>query len=122
MFGRLFSGKRKSKFNNKKVIYQNIKFDSILECSCYKVIKKQCILKDLKLLLQVPYQLTPKYKYIADFVIQCMNSGRSLIIDAKGFETDIFKLKSELMTMRHQKVHCAKTPAQAYKLVNDFFK
>ena len=112
---------KKSKFNNKKNIYQNIKFDSILERDCYKIIKKQCLLRKLGLSLQVPYQITSKHKYIADFVVKCPNTNKSLIIDAKGFKTDIFKLKSELMLIKYQKVHCVSTPCEAYKLIDNFF-
>ncbi len=88
-----FKRKKGSKFNNKKVVFEGIKFDSILESNCYKVLKKQCALKSLELFLQVPYQITPKRKYIADFVVRCANTGKILIIDAKGIITDIFKMK-----------------------------
>lgn len=110
------------KFNNKVVMYKNIKFDSILEMNCYKVIHKQCVLKDLKLELQVPFELMPKCKYIADFVITCPISGKRLILDAKGIKTDIFKLKSKIMKNNNNPVVCIKKSLDSVKIIYDFFK
>lgn len=111
-----------NKFNNKVVKYKNIKFDSILEMNCYKVIHKQCVLRDLKLELQVPFELMPKCKYIADFVITCPISGKRLILDAKGVKTDIFKLKSRIMKNNNNPVVCINKSLDSVKIIYDFFK
>lgn len=114
---------KKSKFNNKKVIFQGIKFDSILEMNCYKVLKKICLEKNLKLLLQVSYNLTGRYRYIADFVITSSEIDKELIIDAKGVRTPIFNLKSELMKSKFNKiVYCAECPSQAKRIVEKYIK
>lgn len=115
--------KNKLKFNNKIVIYDNKKFHSILECNCYRAIKNQCMLKNLILKTQVPFILIvkPRRKYIADFVVSCPNTGKSLIIDAKGIITPTFRIKSAMMESLYQKVWCAKTPAEAIKLIRDNF-
>lgn len=115
--------KNKSKFNNKIVIYENKKFHSILECNCYKVIKKQCELKNLILKTQVPFILIikPIRKYIADFVVTCPNTGKSLIIDAKGIITSTFRIKSAMMESMYQKVWCAKSPSEAARLIKNNF-
>lgn len=113
--------RRGSKFNNKVVMYKNIKFDSILEMNCYKVIHKQCVLKDLKLELQVSFELMPKCKYIADFVVTCPMSGKRLILDAKGIKTDIFKLKSKIMKNNNNPVICIKKSLDSVKIISNFF-
>lgn len=111
-----------SKFNNKIVQYENKVFHSILEKNCYVAIKKQCILKDLILRLQVPFSLVRNYKYIADFVISSPFQNKMLILDAKGVITDTFKLKSAIMEQNNNPVICVKTPSEAVKKINDFFK
>lgn len=59
--------------------------------------------------LQVPYELLPKYrvngkteravKYIADFVYN--KDGEMIVEDAKGFRTDVYKLKKKMMYHTH---------------------
>lgn len=69
---------KQSKYKNKKVVYNGIKFDSQKERNYYiklKLLEDKGKIKDLK--LQVKYELQPKFKsgnkniqaisYIADF-------------------------------------------------------
>lgn len=104
-----------TKYKNKIVMFNGIKFHSILEMNCYKSIKKYCdALPFVKVSLQVPFLLTGKSKYIADFVITSPNITRPIVIDAKGVETKTFKIKKQLMLIkRGLNVYCAKTPSMA---------
>ena len=107
----------RAKYNATKVEYNGIKFDSKLECNIYKVLKEELIdpftkREEFTIQLQVPYTLQDKFKfngkvirpitYRADFVIHkrdlVMDAiyRRVAIIDAKGMETNEFKLKKKL--------------------------
>lgn len=95
-----------SKYHAKKTIVDGIKFDSKKEANRYcqlKILEKMGLIKGLE--LQVPFQLIPKsvhgraIKYIADFVYY--ENGERVVEDAKGFKTDVYKLKKRLMSEVH---------------------
>lgn len=98
--------KSKSKYNNQKTIVDGIKFDSKKEAEYYcqlKLLKQAGKIKDYK--LQPRYELQPafekngkKYRaitYIADFAI-INNDGTTEVVDIKGVETQVFKIKKKL--------------------------
>ena len=98
--------KRKSKYNNQKTIVDGIKFDSKKEAEYYcqlKLLKQAGKIKDYR--LQPKYELQPafekngkKYRaitYIADFAI-INNDGTTEVVDIKGVETQVFKIKKKL--------------------------
>lgn len=112
----------KSKYGNKKYEVDGIKFDSKREANRYrelKVFEKAKLIKDLK--LQVPFELIPKQpllkpfllkngktkrhfssiSYVADFTYIDCDTGDYVVEDAKGFETDVFKLKEKMMLYFH---------------------
>jgi hypothetical protein len=105
----------KSKYHNKKVIYQGIKFDSKKERDWYIVLKtyeKNGKIKELK--RQVAYELIPTYKinnktirktqYIADFAYITTNDNKLHIVDIKGSKntiTEAFKIKKKLFEYRY---------------------
>ena len=98
---------KKSKYKNKKVTYDGIKFASIKEARRYQELKlllRAGAISDLR--LQVPYELIPAQyingkcveravKYIADFVY--IENGKEVVEDAKGVRTDTYKIKKKLM-------------------------
>ena len=97
---------KKSKYNNKKVIVDGIKFDSKKEAEYYcqlKLLKQAGKIKDIG--LQQRFVLQPGFKkngvkyqpitYIADFVIT-NNDGTTEVVDIKGVETQVFKIKKKL--------------------------
>ena len=107
-----------SKYKNKKVEWQGIKFDSIKERDRYLILKDMERLgqiEDLK--LQVKYELIPSYEingrkvrnvsYIADFVYFKIHNKKNIQIkeliveDCKGFKTDIYKLKKKLFEYKY---------------------
>jgi len=90
----------KSKYGNKKVICDGIKFDSIGEKNRYLVLKsmeEQNFISELK--LQVPFPIIHNgvkiCKYIADFTYIQDNVYK--VEDLKGFETPEFKLKKKMV-------------------------
>ena len=102
---------KKSKYKNKKVTYDGIKFASIKEARRYQELKlllRAGAISDLR--LQVPYELIPAQyingkcveravKYIADFVY--IENGKEVVEDAKGVRTDTYKIKKKLMLYVH---------------------
>lgn len=94
-----------SKYGNRKVTYDGIKFDSQGEANRYAVLKqreKQGIIWDLK--LQPQFELneggTFSFKYRADF--SYWENGNCFIVeDFKGMETAVFKKKKKLMKKVH---------------------
>ena len=102
---------KKSKYNNKKVIVDGIQFDSQKEAEYYcklKILKQAGEIKDFR--LQPRYELQPafekngkKYRaitYIADFEI-VNNDGNTEVVDVKGVETQVFKIKQKLFEYKY---------------------
>jgi len=102
-----------NKYRNKKIVIDGIKFDSMREAAVYQDFmrqKKQGQIKELD--LQVPFTLQEKFKdeygacrpikYKADFVVT-HSDGLIEVIDVKGYETDVFKLKWKMLrkVMKH---------------------
>ena len=93
--------KKASKYGNIKVVYDGKTFDSKKECRRYQ---------DLELLLrageisdlrcQVPFLLAGGVRYIADFVYY--DKEKNVVVeDAKGMQTDVYKLKKKLFKERY---------------------
>ena len=104
---------RRSKYGNKKVVLDGIKFDSQHEAERYaelKVMQKAGRIKDLK--LQVKFELQPAYlntegkrvraiRYIADFTY--VQDDKLVIEDAKSPATrknKVYMLKRKMMGYR----------------------
>ncbi len=94
-----------NKYRNKKVIVDNIRFDSNLEATRYRELKLLQRAKEISnLRLQVPFVLQEGFKkngktyqaikYIADFVYE--EKGRTIVEDTKGIKTDVFKIKQKI--------------------------
>lgn len=118
----------KSKYKNKAVVVDNIKFQSLREAQRYKelsLLQKAGKIENLR--LQVPYELIPKQvetierysektgkrlkdrertlehscKYIADFVYYDKETGQWIVEDAKGEKTEAYRIKKKLMLYVH---------------------
>lgn len=96
------------KYKSKKVIIDNIKFDSKKEANHYLVLKEQETNGEImNLRLQVPYELIPKQvdengrvverscKYVADFVYD--KDGETIVEDTKGLRLPEYIIKRKLM-------------------------
>lgn len=102
---------RKNKYNNQKTIVDGIEFDSKKEAEYYcqlKLLKQAGEIRDIG--LQQKYTLQPGFKkngvkyqpitYIADFVIT-NNDGTTEVVDIKGVETQVFKIKRKLFEYKY---------------------
>ncbi len=105
---------KKSKYNNKKVIVDGIKFDSKKEAEYYcqlKLLKQAGEIKDYR--LQPIYELQPAFKkngkkyraitYIADFVIT-NNDGTTDVVDVKSsktFKTQVYRIKKKMFEYKY---------------------
>lgn len=105
-----YRGNNKPKYGNKKVEYNNIKFDSKKELNFYLELlerEKRGEVKDIQ--LQKTFVLQPSFKfngktiraitYRADFVYYDNTDNKEHIVDVKspGTITEVFKIKRKLM-------------------------
>ena len=104
-------GQSTSKYRNTKVVIDGEKFDSKHEAERWielKYMERAGLIYGLQ--RQVRFTIVPDiYKdgkivqrmasYIADFVYQ--RGGETIVEDAKGVKTDVYKLKKKLMRWEH---------------------
>lgn len=97
---------KKSKYNNRKVEFEGKTFDSIAELRVYNILAHMLDQeKILMLRLQPRYELQSSFKkdgkthrkieYVADFEVHHLD-GSIEVVDVKGMETDVFKIKQKL--------------------------
>lgn len=97
-----------SKYNNVKVEFEGLKFDSKREFKRYtelKLLERGNSISDLR--LQVPFELIPAQtgglrkelpmKYFADFVY--IENGKQVIEDSKGVRSKDYVIKRKLMKL-----------------------
>lgn len=99
-----------NKYKNRKIVVDNIKFDSTLEANRYQELKLLQRAKQISnLRLQVPFLLQEGFKkngkmhreikYIADFVYE--ENGQTIVEDTKGICTEVFKIKQKLFEYKY---------------------
>lgn len=106
-------GKTTSKYHNKKIIYNGIKFDSIKEKDRYIMLKwleKDGRIKELE--LQKPFELQETFKkngktyrsikYIADFYYYDVIDEKYIVEDTKGYRTEVYKIKKKLFEFKYK--------------------
>lgn len=97
--------KKKTKYGNKKTIYDEITFDSIVEKDRYILLRKkeeEGKIQGLKLQKRYLLQEAFKYKgksiraihYIADFYY--IEDEEEVVEDVKGVLTEVFKIKQKM--------------------------
>lgn len=92
----------KSKYKAQPTIIDNIRFDSKKEANRYaelKLMEKAGLISEL--ILQPVIKCTVNgdlvCKYIGDFSYYCRERKTRITEDAKGFRTDVYKLKKKLV-------------------------
>jgi len=101
-----------SKYKNKKVVYDGIKFDSAKEGNYYlklKIMQDSGLIRDLELqkkfILQKGFTLNGKKRreisYVADFYYFDIKQDKWVVVDVKGFKTDVYKLKKKLFESKY---------------------
>lgn len=99
-----------NKYKNKKVVIDNILFDSKKEANYYtylKLLEKAGKIKNLELqkkfILQDKFTLNGKthraITYVADFVYE--ENGQVHVIDTKGYRTQVYKIKKKLFMKKY---------------------
>lgn len=96
-----------SKYHSKKVIIDEIEFDSKKEATRYselKILEKAGLIKNIE--LQKVFELQPSFKkngktyrkitYKADFYYYDTHLERYIVEDVKGFKTEVYKLKKKM--------------------------
>ena len=101
----------KRKYRNRKTEHDGIIFDSQLERDYYLVLKEKAKAGEIKSFsLQPEFELIPSFRkdgktfrktiYKADFKV-ILNDGTEEILDVKGVETDVFKIKRKLLELQN---------------------
>lgn len=104
---------KQSKYKNKKVSCDGIKFDSNKERNYYlklKTMEELGLIKDLELqkeyILQDKFVLNGKTRrkitYKADFSYISTEDDKLHVVDVKGFKTEVYKLKKKLFEYKYQ--------------------
>lgn len=104
---------RQSKYNNKKVVLNDISFDSYMESRYYLYLielQKHGVVKDIQ--LQVPFVIQDAFvmdgkkhqaiTYVADFVVVYAD-GREEVVDVKGKVTQTFRNKRKMFIARYKR-------------------
>jgi hypothetical protein len=96
----------RSKYGNKKVTVDGIRFDSKKEAKRYGNLKLMQMAGEISdLSLQVRYPLVVNDiligHYISDFVYHDVNLGHEVVEDVKGMKTAVYNLKRKLMKAIH---------------------
>lgn len=112
LYGRSQASKkgRRNKFNAIRTIVDGLKFDSRKEAECWQFLKARLRAGEIQNLeRQVRYQLTAFSEagpvdlcaYVADFRYFDVKKNQTVVADAKGVKTALFKLKAKLMLANH---------------------
>ena len=107
----IYYNKNWSKYKNKKVVVDNILFDSKKEANYYiylKMLEDAGKIVDLELqrkfVLQPTFKLNEKtYRaitYVADFVYKDQE-GQTHVVDTKGYRTEVYKIKKKLFMKKY---------------------
>jgi hypothetical protein len=101
-----FLQKKENKYKAKKTVMDGITFDSKHEAERYCELKFLLRAKKISnLCLQERIEIVPKSKhgqalyYVADFVYE--ENGKTVVEDAKGVRTDVYRLKKRLVAERY---------------------
>ena len=103
---------KRNKYGNKKTTLDGIKFDSVAEARFYGLLKSLKLAKKIDgFELQKKYELQEGFRhngkavrsidYYADFVVA--RGDKIDIIDVKGHETEVFKLKRKMFIKKYEK-------------------
>lgn len=101
-----------SKYYSKKVVVDDITFDSKREADRYielKLLEMAGKIKDLKLqhqfVLQPPFKKNGKtiraITYIADFTYFDLEKMKNVVEDVKGYKTDVYTLKKKMFEYKY---------------------
>lgn len=98
---RALPAKKKSKYGNRKVVYDSKTFDSQKECDRFKdlvLMEKAGEIRKLCLQVEYPIWLNGRKVcvYVADFVYKDRDD-KTVVEDTKGMRTAIYRLKKKMV-------------------------
>jgi|SRR5574343_522554 hypothetical protein len=104
---------KRNKYNNKRVKYDGYTFDSEREKEYYVLVRASDEVESV--VVHPRYELTPKFTnaegvkrraqhYVADFLVTFKDGRPDQVVDVKGMETPMFKLKRTLFELKYGKV------------------
>lgn len=119
-YNSLFNIKKPSKYNNKKIEVDGIKFDSRKEANRYtelKLLERVGSIKHLELQPKFLLQESFKHKgktiralyYVADFKYFDKKKFKMVVEDVKGMKTDVYKIKKKLFLFKYPEFHFIET-------------
>lgn len=124
---------KQPKYNNKKIIFNDLKFDSKKEANRYyelKLLEKNNIIKDLE--LQKKFVIQEKIKtnqgilreinYVADFYYFDIDLNKYVIEDVKGIETKDFKIKMKLIINKYDCIFRLNSYLNNKHIIKDYEK
>lgn len=96
---------RFTKYGNRRVEIDGIKFDSMKEARRWqelRLLEQSGLIRDLRRQVPIKCDVNGEHicKYIADFMFEELadvNEWLLVVEDAKGFKTDVYKLKKKLV-------------------------
>lgn len=92
---------RATKYKAIPTLVDGIRFDSMKEAARYRTLKALLERGEISnLVLQVPFDLVLKCKYVADFEYTTKD-GKRVVEDVKGYKTAEYKRKRKLMRVQH---------------------
>lgn len=95
--------RRGNKYGAKRTVYDGRAFDSKFEAAVARALCEGgygiALLK-----MQVPFTFACGAVYRADFVA-CYEDGRRVVIEAKGKETDVWRLKEKMFRHEYPDIH-----------------
>jgi hypothetical protein len=87
-----------AKYRNKAEIVDGIRFSSRLEASCYRELKlRQSAGEVAWFVRQVRFDLPGNVRYFADFLAVLTQGHGVEVIDAKGRDTEVSRIKRKLV-------------------------
>lgn len=99
---------KKNKYGNQKVNTNLGKFDSKFEFAKYNeliLLERAGLISNLKRQVKIPLLCDEaRISYIADFVYFDTKRGCIIIADAKGFKTEVFKIKKKILLSMYKNI------------------
>lgn len=97
---------KRNKYRARKTVVDGITFDSALEAKYYanlKLLEKAGAVYGVECQVEYPIEINGKHccKYLADFRFYDKERDRVRVIDCKGFDTAVSRLKRKLVAAVH---------------------
>jgi hypothetical protein len=96
--------RRPNKYRNVPVTLDNYRFDSKAEAARYcelKLLERAKEISDLTVHPRFPLEVNGERICIYEADFSFRENGKLIVVDTKGYETDVFKIKAKLFRALH---------------------